>query len=169
MNPLEQLNDINLGEPIGIWPLAWGWWILITLCLFFLIGAFLVWHKNRLFNAARRDAIQELKIIEDAGLNALEKNAAINKVLKRCTQHYFKNVSVSSLHGEKWADWLGQQLPKKHQGKFTSDMLEITTTLYTAEQSKSVTPFIDVATFWLSNARFKTPPMLKSSSRGAHV
>ena len=36
---LAQLNDIQTPEPIGAWPLAWGWWVLIiaSLILLFLL------------------------------------------------------------------------------------------------------------------------------------
>lgn len=33
-DPLAQLRDIHLPEPIGWWPLAIGWYILIALALF---------------------------------------------------------------------------------------------------------------------------------------
>jgi hypothetical protein len=30
-DPLAQLRDIQLPEPVGLWPLAWGWWALLLL------------------------------------------------------------------------------------------------------------------------------------------
>ncbi|WP_024460298.1 DUF4381 domain-containing protein [Marinimicrobium sp. LS-A18] len=44
-DPLAQLKDIHLPEPIGWWPLAWGWWLLIALLLI-VLGA-LLWQGYR--------------------------------------------------------------------------------------------------------------------------
>ena len=44
-NPLDQLRDIHLPEPISWWPLAPGWWLLIIIAL-----ALMVW-ATRFFTA----------------------------------------------------------------------------------------------------------------------
>jgi len=64
MDPSEiPLRDIHLPDPIGWWPLAPGWWILIGLIVFTVAVSLIVWswRKRRL---VRRTALSELAIIE---------------------------------------------------------------------------------------------------------
>jgi len=37
---LQSLADISLGQTPSIWPLAWGWWILILLVIFAIVGIY---------------------------------------------------------------------------------------------------------------------------------
>jgi hypothetical protein len=60
-NPLDQLRDIHLPEPISWWPLAPGWWfVIIGGCLFlgWLIKLCCRHYSARLY---RRQALRKLK------------------------------------------------------------------------------------------------------------
>jgi len=63
-NPLDQLRDIHLPEPVSWWPLAPGWWILIIGgCL---LSAWLIQFLYRRYraNRYRRQALQQLKQLQ---------------------------------------------------------------------------------------------------------
>lgn len=60
-NPLDQLRDIHLPEPISWWPLAPGWWLVIIggcLLLGWLITLFYRHYRAGLY---RRQALRKLK------------------------------------------------------------------------------------------------------------
>src|SRR5690606_20856396 len=67
MNPETlPLRDLHLPDPVGWWPLAPGWWILLALVLVALLLAWRVLHLRRRRNAARRLALAELARLEAA-------------------------------------------------------------------------------------------------------
>lgn len=55
---LENLRDIRLPDPIGWWPLAPGWWMLLALICAAILGA-LIWNTLRK-RTARYLALREL-------------------------------------------------------------------------------------------------------------
>lgn len=59
MNPLEQLRDIHLPDPVGWWPPAPGWWLLGLTIL-----GLLVWALHRLQVRYRRDSFRRQALRE---------------------------------------------------------------------------------------------------------
>jgi hypothetical protein len=118
-NPLSQLADIHLPEPVGFWPPAPGWWI-----LFFLIFAAVVWFARRHYASwklarARSFAIAEL----DKQMAALRRQSAdsspedtaarnlvfvsdVNAVLRRVAMKKFPQENFASLGGAAWISFL---------------------------------------------------------------
>lgn len=83
-DPLAQLRDIHLPEPISWWPPAPGWWLLVIIILallFFTIGWLI---KHRAHNCYRREAIEQLKQIQTASINNLQQCQELLALL-RCT------------------------------------------------------------------------------------
>jgi Domain of unknown function (DUF4381) len=60
-DPLADLRDIELPDPIHWWPPVPGWWLLLVLFLLVFTGLLLIswWWRNRL----RRAALKELRDI----------------------------------------------------------------------------------------------------------
>lgn len=61
---LENLRDIRLPEPIGWWPLAPGWWMLLALICAVIFGT-LIWNMLRK-RTARYLALRELAQMDPA-------------------------------------------------------------------------------------------------------
>lgn len=110
-NPLEQLRDIHLGDPIGAWPLAYGWYILIALtiiALTLLITFTCRFIKNR---RPKKLALKELKRIEINYLSNADPHKTayqITVLLKRVCFAYYPRKKIASLHGDVWFDFLGK-------------------------------------------------------------
>jgi len=118
-NPLSQLADIHLPEPVGFWPPAPGWWI-----LFFLLCAAAVWFARRYYAGwklarARQFAIAEL----DKQLAALQQHSEgrspediaalnlvfvsdVNAVLRRVAMKNFPHENFASIGGAAWISFL---------------------------------------------------------------
>lgn len=117
-DPLAQLQDIHVPADIGIWPPAWGWWVLLILVLvsIFALVFFIKRKKNR--NAYRALAIAELNNIQ--ATYSAEQNSeylqALSIILRRTALSGFGSTFNASLKGNEWLEWLDAQCAKtKHQ------------------------------------------------------
>lgn len=114
------LRDIHLPEAISWWPLAPGWWILLTLVMSLIFV--LIWQltkkdsaKNqRLLNKYIDQEIEKLQQIETdqqfiEELSTLMKRIAISRYGKK----------VSGYTGEKWLRFLDSRLPDEANKPFS--------------------------------------------------
>jgi len=60
-NPLDQLRDIHLPEPISWWPLAPGWWILIIASCLLLAWLINLLYRRYIAKLYRRQALKKLQ------------------------------------------------------------------------------------------------------------
>jgi hypothetical protein len=108
------LRDLHLPEPIGWWPLAPGWWLVIALVLFALGWLLLqAWRKYQ-FHAPRRYAIRELATLESEYLehrNPVTLGQQLSELLRRAMMAYAPRHEVAGLTGEAWLEWLDKDLP----------------------------------------------------------
>lgn len=110
---LSQLNDIQTPDPIGWWPLAWGWYLVLVLLL---TGAFLLFKMIKTKfeqNKAKKQALRELAAL-DQNLTPLQQVTMINNILKRVVLAYAQRDDVANLTGIPWAEWLNRQGNKGH-------------------------------------------------------
>lgn len=122
MNPQDPLAALNpLREPasIGWWPLAPGWWVLITLIIIAIVVLCYILHKRYKRNAYRRLALIQLKeIATDLEVNA-EDNArvhtavtATNALLKAVALRVFPRHDIAALFGTAWLEFLNSTAGK---------------------------------------------------------
>ncbi|GMG88315.1 DUF4381 domain-containing protein [Biformimicrobium ophioploci] len=106
MELLAQLRDIREPDPVGFWPLAPGWWILIALLLCALI-ALSIWLYRRKQqhrrNAYRREAAALLDQIDLQSSTAAQE---INTLLKRVATHVYGRDRCAALTGPEWLAFL---------------------------------------------------------------
>jgi hypothetical protein len=108
------LRDLHLPDPIGWWPLAPGWWVLITLALigigYLLLQAWRTWR----FNAPRRYAMRALATIEAEYVSHRDPvtlGRQVSELLRRGMLAYAPRHEVAGLTGESWLAWLDLGLP----------------------------------------------------------
>lgn len=106
---LDHLRPIHLPDPIGMWPLAWGWLGLLLLATCLLIGG-LYWGWRWYWNSrAKREALRLLMACETryrTEANSQQASATITELLKRVALAYFPRDEVAYLHGESWVMFL---------------------------------------------------------------
>lgn len=118
-DPLSELADIHLPDPVGFWPLAPGWWILLVIVLvtaFFLGRRFVAqWKINRGKMYALRELEKSLQQFRSARAAASESEmdqvklnfvSEINAVLRRVALKKFPGQNPASLSGEPWITFL---------------------------------------------------------------
>lgn len=164
MDPLTQLQDIQLAEPVGLWPLAWGWWLLLAivllLCALAVVGGLRYWRKR----AAKRQALVLLRQLAPAQPNW---QSQLNQIIKRLALSYYPASNSQSLYGDNWVSFLKKQLPAKQQAAFSEQFCALQHSLYQANNSPL--NFADCkqqAERWIKAA---TPPSGKQQRSAAHV
>lgn len=115
MDPSElPLRGLHLPEPVGLWPLAPGWWVLIVLLAvgigWLLLRAWRTWRNN----APRRYAVRLFSEAEAEYLrhrNPVKLARQLSELLRRGMIAYAPRHEVAGLTGESWLVWLDRGLP----------------------------------------------------------
>lgn len=109
MDPLAQLRDIHLPDPVSPWPPAPGWWILACLILIGLVVlicyAVAYYKKNRYRRLARKQLIQLYQDYQKEQ-DIIKYSLNINKLLKQVSVIYYKKTDVSRLSDSAWLTFL---------------------------------------------------------------
>lgn len=109
-NPaLAQLQDIIHPEPIGAWPWAIGYWLVLAL-LIALITLLVIWLRKRTRYLAPKKAAKQL--LRQLDRQAPSYASDVNSLLKRTAMSYLSRETIASLDGEAWATWLDSYLPE---------------------------------------------------------
>ena len=104
---MEQLplKDIHIPEPIGIWPLAWGWYGLIGLLIVIIIA--LIYGIKRIKQrAAIKSAAKLLAAIKQQKQDNLQSLADLSIWLRRVVITVAPRSDVASLTGTAWLNYL---------------------------------------------------------------
>ena len=119
MNPedlIQQLAPLRTPDPIGFWPLAPVWWLvigLLVIALGFLCFQLLKRYKR---NTYRREALKWLSELQEANSDV----QALSGALKATALNAYQATSVASLSDESWPKFL-----RSSCSKLSSDALDI--------------------------------------------
>ena len=104
---LDQLHDIQLPEPIGWWPLAFSWWIMIFSVTSILIGILWYYLDLKRRNAYRVTALQQLKqILQQPQTHDYQKIERINRLIKQVAITTYGRNQTAHLHDQEWVSFL---------------------------------------------------------------
>lgn len=143
MNPemmLAQLAPLRAPSPIGWWPLAPGWWILIALALVTITWG--LWRLRQRYQRRqyRRLALAQLSAMKDRGASAAEINALLKAAALRC----FAIDTVAALHGSSWRAFLTHTCPS-----LPTEGLELLDEIYQPEPAPASESLLTLAEFWI--------------------
>ncbi len=144
------LRDIHLPEPVGLWPLAYGWWLLAALVVTLIIVGGLLWRRWQ----RRRPLREALGALESARL--LGQQGKLDEALQLVSQTLRRlamTVSaprVAGLTGDAWLAWLDSRWQRSEfqagVGKLLVDAPYRPPGQLSAEQT---TDAIELAQSWL--------------------
>jgi hypothetical protein len=110
------LRDLHLPDPVGWWPLAPGWWVLLGLVLFGLLLLLRrAWVRWRI-DAPRRIALKELERLESGWRetrNPVLLATRLSELLRRTMLAYAPRKEVAGLTGHAWLAWLDRGLEER--------------------------------------------------------
>lgn len=111
---LEDLIDIQGLDHIGIWPLAWGWWLIISAIMICIgITLFYLFKRSRYRNSWQYQAFVRLQNIQhgittDASKTILQNlSLELRKIAMLTTQR----DQCAGLIGTQWLQWLHDHDP----------------------------------------------------------
>jgi hypothetical protein len=113
-DPLAQLRDYHLPEPVSWWPPAPGWWLLALIALLALVWLALFLRRHLQLRAARRLALRELKALEQAFEHKPDATTLLrelSRLLRRFALARFPREQVAGLSGADWLAFLDRQHP----------------------------------------------------------
>ena len=147
-NPLDQLRDIHLPEPVSWWPPAPGWWLLaLSVCA--LLGWLLTWlYRRYRANSYRREALHQLQQLQSDS-DPQEQLQALFILLKQTANCAYPNRQPSSLAIEPFVEFLRFSCD---QSVFSQPTGELQTLLYakqTSEQSQDIEALFEDARIWI--------------------
>jgi hypothetical protein len=122
-----QLHDIHVPEQVSNFPIAPGWWILLLTLIFVAFWLYKKHQKNTHLNANKKQALAMLA--KNDTLSAKDCIA----LLKWAAMQYFSRQQLAKMYGNKLQDFLGKQLPEKHQERFNQLITAGFTSQYQAE------------------------------------
>jgi len=168
MNPEEiPLRDLHLPPPVGFWPLAPGWWILLAVIVAALAYGLYKLYRRWRWNAVRRLALAELQRIRNDyqnGVDALTVGKALSELMRRSMLAYAPRREVAGLTGDAWLQWLDQGLDDAPFTKGAGRLLE--TLPYRRQidegEDTQIRALLDVV-----RERIRTPLVQQTSPEGA--
>lgn len=103
---MEELRDIRDLDPISIWPLAMGWWVILALILTSLAAVILVMIKKNNFKQSWKfQALQKLQKLRQKHLNQSTVKDMF-ELLKEVAILKFGRKNCANLTGNDWLKWL---------------------------------------------------------------
>lgn len=102
-DPLAQLKDIHLPEPVAWWPPAPGWWLAGSVALALLIGGgYLLWrffYRGR-YKREALAALQQLRDTDQGDERILL--AELSRLLRQVAIARYGRQEVAALSGAEW-------------------------------------------------------------------
>jgi hypothetical protein len=128
MNPLARLHPLIEPAPIGAWPLAPGWWVLVLVLLALVLGVWR-WRRRPVIaqlpdalpapvaehgaDPVRLEALAELALMPRPydGAPAGAWLQQLNALLKRVCRNHYPGANSHTLNGRKWLAFLDNRCP----------------------------------------------------------
>ncbi len=101
-DPLAALRPLHAPAPIGWWPPAPGWWLVLFITIILIIFIYRFWRRR----SPQRAALRELKLLEKNTDTIDYPVATLNQLLKRYALVCWPAKTVASLSGKAWLDFL---------------------------------------------------------------
>ncbi len=167
------LRDIHLPDPVGLWPLAPGWWALLLLVLFISAASVFYIRRKRLASAYRREALNALNQLTESyksqeathinnhsQLIVLKKEylEKSNTLLKRTALTAYPQatrLSVAAFTGEQWTGFLYMHCPalSKHTAITEHELADLLKASYQRAPAEiasvSLNALHDLARYWI--------------------
>ena len=153
---LDQLQDIEGLDAISLWPLASGWWIVISFAIVLLVlMVFYLLRRAAFKRSWKNDTLMKLAELEKnlSELTAKETVIALSEYLRRIILTRFPRNEVAGLTGQPWLYWLTQHDPKQFdwqaKGSFLIDLPYAPLMMQRALSVKQIQELLQATKHWV--------------------
>ena len=146
---LMQLRDIHMPEPIGVWPLAPGWYVVAAIVIISVVWCYGRYRRNRLRRRALALLDGYLLQYQREG-NRQASAASVSLLLKQVALLYFPRDTVAGLQGELWLQFLANTSKKLDMFAVRRELLEVP---YQAAADGDMLLLFRTARLWISQRR----------------
>ena len=154
---LQNLNDIVLPAVVSWWPLATGWYFLLS--LFGIVIMWLAYRSRQRWIAAqyRRTALHELQLLEVGIQSEANRDRSLRQIpilLKRTALSAYPRNEVASLSGAPWFEFLNSKVTEP---LFTGttvtclDSINYSNGDLSSVDNQAVSVLLDVSRRWVKN------------------
>jgi hypothetical protein len=146
---LAQLKDIHLPPPIGWWPLAPGWYVVMSLIFIWVVCCLYCAYQRYLNGRPKKQALVllDLYAIQYAKEGTTQATSArISELLKRVALVYYPRQQVASIHGQEWIDFLNTTSKKLD---FESVKTMLLDSPFKPNEPINLNPLITLAKLWI--------------------
>lgn len=147
---LKELRDIHLPSKVSVWPLPWGYWVLMGLLLL----AFICYRSLKPYLHAFRTKqafLAKLKALETKPNEDTLSQLAL--LLKQAALINYPRMDVAGLYGDQWLLFLS----KTAKNMMIQDLSSyFSQALYQPAQVLDLKPALFFAKSWLKQQRFRS-------------
>ena len=108
---LPELRDIHIPQDLSSFPMGYGWWVIVLICIFSLIA-----YKFVRFAIVKSKKRYALSLLKNIALDNVQKSAsAMSEILRRICVYKYPQALV--LSGNEWVEFLNKNTKSKLEGK----------------------------------------------------
>ena len=163
-DPLAQLKDIQLPDPVSFWPLAPGWWFLTAVIIG--IITFAIWkliqqQRRQQYRQTASQLLTQAKIVLTNDNDVKTYLQTLAAILRRTALTAYSDQSVEPLQGDAWLKFLDSKIQKKMGNKvnlsfITGPAKKIISLPYQDLTHQNIDPdeltaIHDAIVFWVNN------------------
>ena len=152
-DPLQELRDVHLPDPISWWPPALGWWLILVVLV--IVVSLIIWaraYRNR--TRLRRIALAQLKQVKEKyAVNSDDQWAIVqvSGLLRRYGLAVFSRPQVAGLSGRSWLQFLDTT---GHTNQFSEGPGQsLSTGPYQSQASGSAKELLPLVEKWIQQVR----------------
>ena len=146
---LAALRDIHVPPPIGGWPWAPGWYLVLACGLTMIGVALLLVYRHYSNGRAKRAALcllAQYQAQHQQAPNSQRTTALISELLRRVALAYHRRTHVAGLMGDAWIDFLNSTVAGVNFNGVERLLLELP---YQSPQSCELGPLFDITRQWI--------------------
>lgn len=159
------LADIHLPPEPGYWPLAPGWWIVISIILLVLILSWFLYRKKKR-EAYRKKALHEFKQLQQqfSETQKIDEFLQATSLLLRRTAFTAQPKNFDpALKGDAWLQWLDNYCPKLTTTFSSGVGKALIVGQYQKAPTIPIDAFVNLVEEWIANHRNHWQKMKKAN------